>query len=80
MRELPDGPVVRTLVLPLLRAPIQSLVRELRSCQLCNVAKGKKFQKVKQSKERDSKEREPRLTLLKVWTIERNRQHHPSAS
>ena len=39
---------------------------------------GEKLQS--ETEQADSKEREPRLILLKVWTIERNRQHHLSAS
>ena len=39
--EFPGGPVVRTLALSLLRAQVQSLVRELRSCKLHCVAKEK---------------------------------------
>ena len=36
--SLTDSPVVRTLCSHLLRAQVQSLVGELRSCKLCGVA------------------------------------------
>ena len=42
MEDFPGGPVVKTTVLPLKRALVRSLVRELRSHLLHGAAKKKK--------------------------------------
>ena len=59
MWDFPSGPVIKTLLLHCWECGARSLVRELRSCMLCGVAKNNnKVKFVKKKKENEWRRRE----------------------